>query len=423
VRRGSGARAAFLAGCALAVSFVLPAGSGAAPVARPDAPPPAPVVAAPAAGPVAVALPAAPLLVSGAIPSDALQAALDEFRVRYGIPGLSATIIWPDGRAWSGASGYANVATRTPVTRSTPFAVGSITKTFTAALVLKLAEEKRLGLDDPVVRWLPSAPVAPAVTIRQLLDHTSGVYDFFSNRLIDPALVGARRRVWTPALDLRYVKDPYFAPGTGWHYSNTNYVLLGLIARRAGGASVAAQLRARFFGPLRLLSATYQGAELPRVPVAHAYTFVTSGAGARPIDQSDGSAIAPFTSVATAAGDAGALAVSSWDLARWARALYGGRVLRPESLAAMLDLSRTATFAPPRPYGFAVQQVSLGGWTAVGHSGRLLGTRAAMRYFTDSRIAIAVTTNQSRTDPDRLVAALAGVILPPPVAPPVGASR
>ncbi|MFZ5854539.1 MAG: serine hydrolase domain-containing protein [Chloroflexota bacterium] len=368
-----------------------------------------------------------PALVTGPIPSDALQAALDQFRARYGIPGLSATIIWPDGRAWSGASGYANIRARTRVTRSTPFAVGSITKTFTAALIVKLAEEKRLGLDDPVVRWLPTAPVDPAVTIRQLLDHTSGVYDFFANRLIDPALVGAKRRVWTPALDLRYVKEPYFAPGTGWHYSNTNYVLLGLIARRAGGASVAAQLRSRFFQPLRLLSATYQGAELPRVPVAHGYTFATSSVSARPIDQSDGTAIAPFTSVTTAAGDAGALAASSWDLARWARALYGGRVLRPESLAAMLDVSRTVAFGPPRPYGFAVQQVSLGGWTAVGHSGRLLGTRAVMRYFTDSRIAIAVTTNQSRTDPDRLVAALVGIILPPPVAPPpappVGASR
>ncbi len=267
------------------------------------------------------------------------------------------------------------------------------------------------------MRWLPSAPVGPAVTIRQLLDHTSGVYDFFSNRSIDLALLGAKRRVWTPALDLRYVKSPYFAPGAGWRYSNTNYVLLGLIARRAGGASVPAQLRARFFEPLRLLSATYQGAELPRVPVAHAYTFATSSATARPIDQSDGTAIAPFTSVTTAAGDAGALAASSWDLARWARALYGGRVLRPESLAAMLDVSRTAAFSPPRPYGFAVQQVTVGGWAAIGHDGRLIGTRAVIRYLPESRIAIAVTANQWRTDPDRVVAALVGIILPPPVPP------
>jgi D-alanyl-D-alanine carboxypeptidase len=261
------------------------------------------------------------------------------------------------------------------VTRNTPFAVGSITKTFVAALILRLAKEGRLGLDDPVVRWLPTAPVDPAVTVRQLLDHTSGVHDFFSNKLIDPALAGNKRRVWTPALDLRYVKDPYFVPGGGWHYSNTNYVLLGLIAQKAsGGTSVPAQLRARFIDPLRLLSVSYQGAEPPRAAIAHAYTFGTAGVAARPIDQGDGSAIVPFTSVTTAAGAAGALAASSWDLARWARALYRGRVLAPDSLGAMLDVSRSVPFRPVYPYGLGVQQLTIGGWPgdrpAAGSSGR-----------------------------------------------------
>jgi D-alanyl-D-alanine carboxypeptidase len=343
---------------------------------------------------------------------------LSAIRAKYGIPGVSATIIWPDGRSWWGGAGYANVATRTPVTRSTPFAVGSITKTFVAALVLELAEEGRLGLDDTVVRWLPTAPVDPAVTVRQLLDHTSGVYDFFSNSLIDPALIGNKRRTWTPTLDLRYVKDPYFAPGAGWHYSNTNYVLLGQIAQKAsGGTGVAAQLRTRFLGPLRLLSVSYQGAEPPRAPIAHAYTFRTAGAAARPIDQTDGTAIVPFTSVTTAAGAAGALAASSWDLARWARALYRGRVLAADSLGAMLDVSRSVPFRPIYPYGLGVQQLAIGGWPAIGHGGRLIGTRAVMRYFPDTGVTVAVTTNQWRTDPDLVVKALVAIALPPPPTP------
>ncbi len=351
------------------------------------------------------------------IPTAALQTTLDTLRAKYGIPGISATIIWPDGRSWSGVGGYANVRLRTPVTRSTPFAVGSITKTFVAALVLELVEEGKLGLDDQVVRWLPTAPVNPATTIRQLLDHTSGVYDFFSNKLIDPALISAKRRVWTPTLDLRYVKDPYFLPGAGWHYSNTNYVLLSQIVRRVTGSSVPAQIRSRFLGPLRLLSVSYQGVEVSRAPIAHAYTFLTSSPTARAIDQSDGSPIIPFTSVTTAAGSAGALAASSWDVARWARALYSGRVLKPESLAAMSDVSRSVPFRPIHPYGLGLQEQAIGGWRAVGHGGRLIGTRAVVRYFPDTGVTMAVTTNQWRTDPDVIVKALVGIALPPPPTP------
>jgi len=250
------------------------------------------------------------------------------------------------------------------------------------------------------------------VTIRELLGHTSGVYDYFSNRLIDPALLASKRRIWTPAADMRYVKTPYFAPGSGWHYSNTNYVLLGQVAEKAGGTSVAAQLRTRFLGPLRLLSASYQVAEMPRIPVAHAYTFTSGSATARPIDQADGTAVAPFTSVTSASGAAGSLAVSSWDLARWAQALYGGRVLRPDSLAAMRDVAASALVGG-KPYGLGLQEASIDGWTVIGHGGRLLGSQSVVRYFPDLGVSIAVTTNQWRTSPDLVVEALPAIALPP----------
>jgi D-alanyl-D-alanine carboxypeptidase len=380
-------------------------------------------ISAPAAAAVTATPAIEPTPGPSAIPSAALTATLGAVRKKYAIPGMEATIIWPDGRSWTAVTGLANIGARVRVVPSTPFAVGSISKTFVAALILKLSEEGRLSLDDPVSRWLSTLQankVPPTVTIRQLLTHTSGVYDYFSNPLIDPALTSAKRRVWTIARDMLYVRTPYFPAGTGWHYSNTNYIVLGQIAELAGGASVPAQLRARFLGPLRLLSGTYQVVETPKLAVAHAYTFASTSPTAPPIDQSDGTPVAPFTSVTSAAGAAGAIAMSSWDLARWARALYGGTVLRPDSLAQMLDVSATSALGS-KPYGFATQQTSLNGWTVVGHGGRLIGSQAVMRYVPQLGVSIAVTTNQWRTSPDAIVQALAAIALPmaPPPPPPL----
>ncbi len=347
------------------------------------------------------------------VPAAALRAALEAVRTEYGVPGVSATIIWPDGRSWTGASGLANVRTGIAVDRQTAFAIGSVTKTFVAALILELSEEGRLGLDDPVRRWLPTAAVASSVTIRQLLDHTSGLYDYFSNPLIDPALFDAPRRVWTAARSLSYVKRPYFEPGTNWAYSNTNYVLLGMIAERVTGTRIATELRRRFFDPLKLRTVFVQAAETPRAPVAHSYRFLAAGVSARPIDLSDGTAVAPFTSLTTAAGSAGAMASSSWDLARWARALYGGRVLKPETLLAMYadaDLTDTLPWGPR--YGLGVTLRQIDGRDTVGHGGRLLGARSEMRYLPTEGVAIAVVTNQSRTDTEIVVKALLNIAVP-----------
>jgi CubicO group peptidase (beta-lactamase class C family) len=111
------------------------------------------------------------------------------------------------------------------------------------------------------------------------------------------------------------------------------------------------------------------------------------------------------------------MAMSSWDLARWARALYGGSVLQPDSLAQMLDVSATSALGS-KPYGFAVQQTTVNGWTAVGHGGRLIGSQAVMRYVPELGVSIAVTTNQWRTTPDVVVRALASIALPPAPPPP-----
>lgn len=349
------------------------------------------------------------------IPAAALQARLNALRVQYHVPGVSVTIIWPDGRSWVGVNGWADVRRRVPVVAGTAFSVGSVSKTFLAALILQLAEENRLSLEDPVLRWLPTAKVRSGVTIRELLDHTSGLYDFFSNPNIDRAILANKRRVWTPANALGYMRSPgYCEAGSCWHYSNSNYVLLGEVVQQVTGNPVAMELRRRFFDPLHLSRTFVQGAEARRGTVATSYQVLGSGSSIRTVSQSDGTAISPFTSVVTAAGSAGAMAASSRDLAVWARRLYGGAVLRPSSLAAMLDVSQSLGVGSALPYGLGTEEVWLGGRRTLGHNGRLIGAGASMRYLPDSGFSIAVVTNQDRVGPDRFAAALLDIAFPPP---------
>jgi D-alanyl-D-alanine carboxypeptidase len=283
-------------------------------------------------------------------------------------------------------------------------------------LILAQAEEGRLDLEASVAAYLPDLVIDPLITVRQLLDHTSGLHDYFYDPEIDAALLADRTRAWTAVDALSYVGKPYFKPGMGWHYSNTNYLVLGLLAESIGGATLAEQLRTRFLAPLGLDHTHYQGIEQPLGPVARAYRFSGPGLKLRPIPLSDGSNVVPFTSVVTAAGSAGSLASTADDLVTWAKALYGGRVLSPASMSAMIaDVAVTAPFKPSIPYGLGVQAATIDGRPSLGHSGRLLGSRTVVRWLPEQGIAIAVLTNQSRNDPNLVARALLRVLLGTPV--------
>ena len=337
----------------------------------------------------------------------ALQKRLDQLRERYGVPGISVTILFPDGSSWVGVSGVADVARQVPVTTTTSFAIASVSKTFTAALVLALAQDGIVDLDTPVRTYLPELKVNARITVRELLDHTSGLRDYFFHPAIDRKLLADPSRVWDTADALKHVGKAYFKPGTGWHYSNTNYLVLGMLAERVGGAPLGDQVRARFLEPLGLRHTWYQPTEEASSEGAHGYRFASGAKDAPPIDLSDGSRFMPFTSVVTAAASAGGFASNSTDIARWARALYAGAVLSEDSIEAMLgDITRTEPYKPRVPYGLGVQRLDLDGSPSLGHSGRLLGFRSAVRWLPNEDLAIAVLTNQSRTDPGIFVRAL-----------------
>jgi D-alanyl-D-alanine carboxypeptidase len=418
---------AVVAGACLPAAAPPPAASvPVAAVASPAGRPASPGPTATAAGPTTTPIPAATARPPRATPRPPtarasiqrlLQLELDALRAELRIPGVSATILFPDGTAWTGVSGLADVGADAPVAPDTAFAIASISKTFLAALVLELVAEGALRLEDPVDPLLPDLAyrTGPGVTVRMLLDHTSGLHDYFLSPKIDRALQGAPSRAWTADRTLTFVGRPYFAPGTNWHYSNTNYLLLGLIAERVTGRPLAEELRRRFLDPLGLESAWYQVAEKPRAPLAHGYRLTGAGSRTRAIDLSDGTGIAPFRSVVTAAAGAGSLAASSRDVAAWAKALYGGRAIDDESLALMLSgVDRVAGYRPRVPYGLGVQAVLVDGQRTFGHSGRFLGFRSVMRWLPDEGVAIAVLTNQSRSDVNPIAARLLDIALPEP---------
>jgi D-alanyl-D-alanine carboxypeptidase len=347
-----------------------------------------------------------------------LQAALDAGRTSIAAPGIQASVIFADGRQWTGVSGVADLATKRPLSADTPFAIASVSKTFVAADVLMLVAAGRLSLDESVARRLPTTLVAgkaidPAITIRMLLDHTSGLGDYLVSPKLDIALQADPLAVWTPQQALAYAGKLAGKPGAGYHYANTNYVLLGLIVEGVTGRSLAAELRARFFDPLRLSTASYQGVEAPKGELPTTYRYSSIRLSAKPVDTTDGTDIRPFTSLTTATGAAGSIAASSRDLARWARALYGGYVLPADLLGLMVtDALATEKLDPPYPYGLGVQVFTIDGRVSYGHSGRLVGARTVVRWFPDSRVAIAITTNQSRFDTTPILRALLDIAAP-----------
>jgi D-alanyl-D-alanine carboxypeptidase len=412
---GSGAAASPAAATSPGAAASPAVGEGSTP--EPPAPTPTPT-------PTPPPLPSAPAAFAPDVPR-AMAARLDRALARAQtvllLPGVEATVIFADGSTWSGAAGMADVAAGRPVNPATPFAAASVTKTFTSALVLRYVDQGLIKLDDPLARWLPEWPNARKITIRMLLNHTSGIPDFFRNPKLDLALNKDKKRSWTSAevLEAYVPKGAVFPPGKGWSYSNTNYLLLGVVAAEVGGAPWEDLVRRELIEPLGLDSTYVQAVEEPPAPPALAYRIIDGFRGPTPEARTDGSTVVPFRSVATAAGSAGVLASTTGDLARWARALYGGTtVLSAATRREMLTFVRAYAYGTITSYGLGASRVGFDGHTAYGHSGALVGTRAAIRYFPREKVTVAVLFNRETFVGDDVVRILARTIFPKPAAAP-----
>ncbi len=316
--------------------------------------------------------------------NEKLQTALDERLRHCDVKGASVAVILPDGAIWRGASGISHPGVN--MSPDLAFAIGSITKNLVAALMLQLAEEGKLSLEDPIGKWLPSYPhVNPAITIRQMLNHTSGLFMFWDNQQLWDDLIRYRTKNFTPEEVLGYLKEPHFRPGEGYRYSNTGYLLAAMIITRATGSTLSAEMRQRFWEPLDLRSACLPLEEPYPENLAHVWgdNFEKDGS------YRDITFLPRVSHDSITYGSAGVF-MTAEDLARWTHALFHGKVIRGDSLRQMQSFGRGAYGLGLGRFGFRVG----GGLTAVGHGGANIGTGAYMVYLPDYEVSIAVMVNR-----------------------------
>ena len=316
-----------------------------------------------------------------------LQQALDAV-VAAGAPG--AIVLVRDGdRTIRLASGYGNLARRTPTRAGDRFRIGSETKMFVATVVLQLVGDDKLSLAETVERRLPGlVPNGGKITVRQLLNHTSGLFDYAEDKAFIRQIDDPRKR-WTPRqlVGLATARRPLFAPGTRHSYSNTGYILLGLIVEQATGNSLRTELQKRIFAPLRLHATSFP--TTPRIAgrYAHGYTRYR-----RP-RLTDISVFSP-----SILGAAGAIVSNADDLARFHRALFRGHLLRPDLLTAMKTTVPVAESGGHQAYGLGLIMTRYGPCGVFwGHGGGTIGYET----FTDSSgdgkrdLVISVNTDGS----------------------------
>jgi D-alanyl-D-alanine carboxypeptidase len=323
--------------------------------------------------------------------AQALQQKLDAVHAA-GMPGVSAEV--RDGAAaWELASGVADVRTGRPVRPWFRHRVGSITKTFVATTLLQLVGERRLRLDAPIAAYLPDVvpgDLGRTVTVRMLLNHTSGIGDYDELIFADPerSFERVRTQTYTPrqlvALGLHAERTN--APGARWSYSNTNYIVLGLLIERLTGRPYAAEVGRRIVRPLGLRNTYFPGTD-PYLRGPHSAAYVPWFDGT----------LRDFTvynmSWAWAAGE---LISTPQDLNRFYRALFTGRLLKPAQFAAM---TTTVPTDPADPeglrYGLGLLSVPGPCGRGWGHDGGVIGQIALSLHSLDGRRQLTVAENMA----------------------------
>jgi D-alanyl-D-alanine carboxypeptidase len=290
---------------------------------------------------------------------------------------------------WSVSSGTRELGTDRPIRPRDRVRVASNTKMFVAAVVLQLVEDGEVALDAPVEEYVPGLVAGNGydgtkITVRQLLQHTSGMADYIEDVLADP---GAGDRPWQPSelVAIGLSHPPLFAPGTGWAYSNTGYIVLGMIVEAVTGNDLGDEITDRLIRPLGLGSTTYPDAGDKRIRGPHAHGYYAF----------PGQPVMDITELEPSLpGAAGSLISTGPDLTRFVRALLSGKVLRRDLLAEM----RTTVPAEGPAYGLGIREIPLPcGGVAWGHGGNMPGFDSFTAATEDGR-AVFVVVNGHLAD-------------------------
>jgi D-alanyl-D-alanine carboxypeptidase len=319
--------------------------------------------------------------------------------------GRNGTVLFAKGY------GQRDKAKNLPVTANTVFLIGSITKQFTAAAVMQLVQHGKVNLDSPIGKYLPSVPHGSEITVRELLDQTSGLPDYLENKDLVTALFSYK---WTsphPAsyyVNLTRSLPLHFKPGTKWKYSNTNYMVLGMLVAKISGESYPDYLSENILKPQGLDSIQYPASSIPAGDdVARGYDYVKGAYQ-----------LIPRYDV-TWANSAGALASDASDLVKWDGAFFAGKVTSPQSV--------TIATTPPKgidmgmPKGNTQSQIADGyafGWvigkdegrTIIWHNGGTLGGRAMNATFPANGLDVVVLTNATTADPESIALKIARLL-------------
>jgi D-alanyl-D-alanine carboxypeptidase len=353
-----------------------------------------------------------------------LQAKLDSLHAVARFPGATLGVALADGRSFGLAVGWADTLRKEPMRPAHRMLQGSVGKTYFAALALLLIGEGKLGLDDRIEkylgteRWWKTAegrvrlPNGADITVRQLMTHTSGVVRYEFKEEFQRDLTANPQRIWQPADRIAYVLDlqPPFAAGQGWEYSDTNYILLGMVLEKITGQPAYSEIRRRLLEPHALRNTIPSDrAELPGVSQGYAGPAnAFGGADAMLVN-------GKFTINPQLEWAGGGFASTAEDLASWARLTFAGQIFGAELLRQAVQGVEARSLGQGARYGLGVivRDTPLG--ISYGHSGFFPGYLTEVRYYPQRGFAIALQFNTSvgraiGRNPGVVLQELAGVV-------------
>ncbi|MFZ5999444.1 MAG: serine hydrolase domain-containing protein [Bacteroidota bacterium] len=334
--------------------------------------------------------------------AEKLQTYINDLTAR-GVPGMILTIDHPKKGYWTGAAGMADIANNVPMQTCNISRAGSTVKTYTATAILLLAEEGKLSLDDKAAIYLPAHIVkkidnADVATIRQLLNHTSGIYNYIQDLKFQTASLNDLTRVWQPEelLSYAYGRKSYFEPGASCQYTNTGYILLGMIIEKVSGLHFSKFFEQRIFKPLRLQYTSFNIDD----PIPHGLVrgYVDMYSNKQLVEATHFSGWDYYTAD-------GGLISNTQDMAVFIRSLFEARIISDRSLEEMegwVDMPDGASFFNIK-CGLGVFKIETPYGIAYHHSGDAIGYYATMLYFPETGVSIAWQTNGNYGSIDPLI--------------------
>ena len=334
-----------------------------------------------------------------------LESVVTQTMAKYNIPGVIAAVWVPGKGTWIKGFGKADTATGQAMDPNMIFRIGSLTKSFTATVILRLSEEGKLNLDDTLDKYItdPVIPNASNITIRQLASMTSGLFNYTEDTDFGMAVYQNPLRVWAPKELVNYAiaHSPYFAPGTSYYYSNTNFILLGMIIEKITGNSLGSEIQNRIASILHLNNTSFATTSAMPSGSSHGYSINDDG-----VTSTDATTIDPSWGWA-----AGANISDIYDLKKWIEAVGKGTLLT--------EASHTAQFtwvdepgSQTNKYGLGIMKMG----NFIGHEGIITGFNSMMAYLPSNGAVFIIMENLNPSTTDGIAGNMFGqmskIVLP-----------